>query len=368
MPPKCVLFYKTDRIDERTETILDREAASGGLIFLGVSVQGKTAVPETRRALPFIAPEMLSGTDFDYVILMEDMSEAKRDQTRSRIKHLIPSFLLRFYFQLSARIFGRKKVRHWKNYNGWGKSIERREDVRFQGKNALGEWNIPAEKIIPDRALHIPGFCMEKYTALRKRGVTIVSDNCWGGLMYHTLGMELRSPFVNMFVNKDAFVRLLSDLPRYLSLPLVPEKLCVRRGGATVYPIVMLGDIPLHFNHVSSPEELETYAEKWYRRRERMNWDTIYVESSFTTIEEQKEFSDGIAACPYPQLIFTPYPDEQRVYLSAFSAAPRRYKGDFGACTRDLAKNEYPGEMPLDILQTLLTRTACPLKRQDTDD
>ena len=127
------------------------------------------------------------------------------------------------------------------------------------------------------------------------------------------------------------FIRLIADLPRYMSLPLVPEKLCVRRGGAIVYPIVMLGDIPLHFNHVSSPEELAAYAEKWYRRRERMDWNTLYVESCFTTKEQQERVSDSYAACPYPHLLFTPYQDEKTVYLSAFSENPRRYKGDFGA-------------------------------------
>lgn len=365
MPPKCVLFYKTDRTNEQTEAALDREAGAGGIVLLGVSAPKQSAVPEGRRDLPFIAPETLSGVDFDYVIVTGDPPEAKRDQTRSRVKRLFPPFLLRLYFRLSAWFFGRKKVRRWKDFDGWGKSIERRKDMCFPERSALGEWNIPAEKIIPERTLHIPGFCMEEYTELRKRGVTLLSDNCWGGLMYHTLGMELRSPFINMFVNVEDFVRLISDLPHYLALPLVPEKLCVRRGGAIAYPIVMLGDIPLHFNHVSSPEELAVYAEKWYRRRDRMDWDTIYVESCFTAKEEQEEFSDAFAGCPYPRLIFTPYPDEQSVYLSAFSAAPRRYKGDFGACTRDLAKNEYPGEMPLDILQTLLMRTVRPPKRPE---
>ena len=47
---------------------------------------------------------------------------------------------------------------------------------------------------IPARVLDVPGFRMDKYMRLRREGISFVSDNCWGGLMYHTLRLEMQSP------------------------------------------------------------------------------------------------------------------------------------------------------------------------------
>lgn len=356
MEIQCILFYQTPRKDDTLESTLDHETAGGRMKLLGVSAPERGAVPPERQNLPFYPPEALKDLDFDYVVATENSSAARHDQTRSCIKRLLPPALMRLYYKIMARLFSRKKLRQWQNYTGWGKTIERQPDRRFPERCSPVD-GIPAEKIIPARALRIPGFRMDAYVSLRERGITFLSDNCWGGLMYHTLGMEMHSPFINMFVNTNDFVKLINDLPRYLSLPLVPEKLCVRRGGAVAYPIVMLGDIRLHFNHVTSPEELADYAEKWYRRRERMDLNTLYVESCFVTTKEQEQYESGFSSCPYPALLFTPYPSDKYVQLPAFNENAPRYKGDFSECTRDCAKNDYPGEMPFDILQTFLTRT-----------
>ena len=51
-------------------------------------------------------------------------------------------------------------------------------------------------------------------------------------------------------------------------------------------------------------------------------------------------------------------------YQKSFDENAARYKGDFSDCTRDCAKNDYPGEIPLDFLRTFLTRTAQPPKEE----
>lgn len=363
MPPKCILFYKTAAADERLEAVLDRESAAGRLELLGVSAEEQSMVPPARRALPFVAPAAISGMTFDYAVVIEASAEEKRDRARSRVKRLLPPFLLRLYYKIAAWRFTQKKRRLWQNFDGWGKPIERQPDRTFPERSPLGAWSVPAAKTIPARTFLLPGFRMDEYAALRTRGITFLSDNCWGGLMYHTLGMEMTSPFINMFVWTDDFIKLISDLPYYLSQPLVPEKLRERRGAAA-YPVVLLGDVRLHFNHVTTPDELAAYAEKWYRRRDRMDPNTLYVESCLTTREEQERYEEKFQSCPYPKLIFTPYPSEKYVYLSAFGENPVRYKGDFAECTRDCAKNDYPGEIPLDFLQTFLARTAQPPKEE----
>ena len=362
MPPKCILFYKTAAADERLEAVLDRESTAGRLELLGVSAEEQSMVPPARRTLPFFSPAAISGVAFDYAVVIEATAGEKRDRARSRVKRLLPPFLLRLHYKIAAWRFTRKKRRLWQSFDGWGKPIERQPDMVLPERSPLGAWSIPAAKTIPARTFLLPGFRMDEYAALRTRGITFLSDNCWGGLMYHTLGMEMTSPFINMFVWTDDFIRLINDLPYYLSQPLVPEKLRERRGAA--YPVVLLGDVRLHFNHVTTPDELTAFAEKWYRRRDRMDMDTLFIESSFDTPENQAKYESGFAACPYPKLIFTPYPSEKYVYLSALDENAARYKGDFSDCTRDCAKNDYPGEIPLDFLRTFLTRTAQPPKEE----
>ena len=359
---RCILFYKDTRRDDTLEAVVDRECAAGRMELAGVSASERGNIPASRRECTYIPPEELKSTVFDYVIVSGLSGDARRDAARSGVKRRLPPFLLKAYRKLSALLLSRASLRRWRNYRGWGKPIERRPDMVFPEYSPLGEWGIAAEKTIPARTLSVPGFRTDEYSALRAKGITIVSDNCWGGLAYHTLGMEMRSPFINMFINDEDFVKLIADLPHYMSLPLVPEKLCVRKGRAKAFPFVMLGDVRLCFNHVFTPEMLETYAEKWYRRRERMDMDNILVESGFPDPTKQAETRAFFDTCPYPALLFSAFPDKRYVYLSAFEENAARYKGDFGDCTRDCAKNEYPGRLPFDFLQTFLTRRVRPPK------
>ena len=102
MPPKCILFYKTAAADERLEAVLDRESTAGRLELLGVSAEKQSMVPTTRRALPFFSPAAIPGMAFDYAVVIEASAEEKRDRARSRVKRLLPPFLLRLHYKIAA--------------------------------------------------------------------------------------------------------------------------------------------------------------------------------------------------------------------------------------------------------------------------
>src|SRR5687767_9482629 len=55
---------------------------------------------------------------------------------------------------------------------------------------------------------------------LKLRSFTIVSDDCWGGVVYQNLGLPYLSPFVNMHVKPDSFLRLIRDFDRLIEKPL----------------------------------------------------------------------------------------------------------------------------------------------------
>lgn len=92
------------------------------------------------------------------------------------------------------------------------------------------------------------------YSRLRKKiknkDFSLFSPNCYAGLIYHRLGLQFKSPTINMlFPSKKEYLKFVSDLKRYLSLDLVESE-----DERFPYPVGMLGDVELVFNHYKSFE------------------------------------------------------------------------------------------------------------------
>lgn len=132
----------------------------------------------------------------------------------------------------------------------------------------------PEKCMIKACVFTLPGFLFSEYVKLICSRVSIISNNCWGGTMYHSLGMKFFSPFINMFETDEDYLKLLSDLKYYMGCKLEYieygfDPILDRR-----YPICKLDDIKLYFNHYIDMDEVEG---KWYKRIERINWDNIFI-------------------------------------------------------------------------------------------
>ena len=103
---------------------------------------------------------------------------------------------------------------------------------------------------------------------LKNKDFSIICSTCIGGVIYHDLGLEFKSPTINMFINNLDFVKFACDLKHYCSLKL--------RFIDTddPFPVAMCGDIRLNFNHAKTPEEAES---NWERRKVRINYDNLYL-------------------------------------------------------------------------------------------
>ena len=66
-----------------------------------------------------------------------------------------------------------------------------------------------------DRKTH-DGYDPERLAALQSRRLSIVANNCWGGLASHRLGMESHSPFKGLYIPERDYLRLLSRFDQYL--------------------------------------------------------------------------------------------------------------------------------------------------------
>lgn len=149
---------------------------------------------------------------------------------------------------------------------------------------------------------------------LINKEVSIVASTCNGGVIYHDLDLEYRSPFINLWIEPDDFIKLLSDLRGYLSCDLQ----FVGKGGIP-YPVAVLKDIYIYFQHYKTEEEAETC---WRRRLKRMDYNNIavfFTDRDGCTYETLKRFDN----LPYERkIVFThaDYPEfESAFYYDCFS-------------------------------------------------
>lgn len=141
------------------------------------------------------------------------------------------------------------------------------------------------------------------------QGITFISQNCIGGVLYHDLGMQFLSPTINTFIPEPGFVKLVLNLRHYM------EQELVMRWGET-YPIGTLDDVEIHFMHYHTCREAE---EAWNKRKARINWDKIFVIGT-----DRDGFDDAVyeqwKQITYPKILFTANPEftEDAVYYPEY--------------------------------------------------
>lgn len=148
---------------------------------------------------------------------------------------------------------------------------------------------------------------------LKNTDVSVIASNCNGGCLCHDLGLKFNSPFINLWLYPKDFLKFLNDPMKYIHADLE----FVHEEGIK-YPVGKILDIKLYFMHYKSETEA---AEKWYDRRERINWDKLFVmftDRDGCSYEMIKEFDE----LPYKnKVIFThvPMPDiKSAVYIKDF--------------------------------------------------
>lgn len=152
-----------------------------------------------------------------------------------------------------------------------------------------------------------------KRKRLKNLNPTIISSNCNGGIIYHDLKLPFNSPTINLSMDTDDFIKLVSNLKYYLEKEIVEIE-----DKNYDFPCGMLEDIKIRFNHYNTFEEA---VDKWNERKKRINWDNIYVmgiDGDNATYESLKKFDE----LPYEnKVIFThkSYPEiKSSYYIKGF--------------------------------------------------
>lgn len=151
-------------------------------------------------------------------------------------------------------------------------------------------------------------FAKQRRKHLKNTDFTIISNNCWGGMVYESYNLPKESPTTGLFFMASDYIKFLSDLKGYLDKDLTfmkPEDSKYKdflkedkRFGS--YPIGMLGDIEIMFLHYHSESEAK---QKWNRRIERVNWDKLIVkfnDQNRCTLDDVKAY----AKLPYKNKLF----------------------------------------------------------------
>ena len=156
---------------------------------------------------------------------------------------------------------------------------------------------------------------MYRRARLKNKDFTIISNECTGAFMYRCLNMRLDSPTCDMTIGTYGFLHFCKHLKEYLSLPIEdPTEEDMKKYPGCKVPIGILRgenglpDVGLVFTHYKTLEEAR---EKWYRRRERVHYDNLFI-TVYWDPTAKEELLDEYEKLPYNKVIFTTLKDKQR--------------------------------------------------------
>lgn len=214
----------------------------------------------------------------------------------------------------------------------------------------LGMMQIPREKFLAGKIFNLPDFDFEQYLRLRESRISIISDNCWGGLTYHSLDYPFLSPFINMYVKEGDFGKLMTSFSNYMQMPLEFVKTELNTLKGNIYPVCRIGDVEIHCNHYESFEQAKKI---WDDRKVRINYKNIFVKMLIETEKDLAEFKE----IPYRKIGFSTFSveDEEIIDCSGMSGyIGESYQGRFWEFVNWQARSDRVDLKHYNVLKLLL--------------
>ena len=187
---------------------------------------------------------------------------------------------------------------------------------------------IGLDRIFPCRVLSIPYFDFNKLTEISEIHYSIISNNCWGGILCHTLGIESRSPFKNVAIKGNDFLKITKSFDKYMQEEPVFENRCeLDTNSGKIVPVLKLGDVMIKCSHYPNPYEA---IELWQKRKLRINTKALLFEMYAESIEIAREFDE--IKIPYKKICFVPFETE---YESCITLRKQRGQRKFYETVND---------------------------------
>lgn len=144
----------------------------------------------------------------------------------------------------------------------------------FEVWEELQVLGVEKERILSSRILSIPYFSWDQYLKIYHSDLSIICNNCVGGILYHTLGLECKSPCKNLAIPDESFLKLIKNLEFYMSLELQFQRWQRDPHSREEFPVMGLDDVEIWCNHDVSADEAR---DKWNRRKEKINYENILL-------------------------------------------------------------------------------------------
>lgn len=117
---------------------------------------------------------------------------------------------------------------------------------------------------------------------IKDKEFTIISNNCWGGMIYESYGLQKQTPTVGLFIMPDDYIKFLRNLREYVSQEIEfinpndskYKDFLINDPRFGQYPIGKLKDIEIMFLHYKDENEARN---KWNRRCKRIKWDKLLI-------------------------------------------------------------------------------------------
>lgn len=108
---------------------------------------------------------------------------------------------------------------------------------------------------------------------LENQSFSLIASDCFASFVYHDMGLQFRSPTINLFFAKEDFCTFACNLEGYFASELTEVKNHDRH-----FPVGQLiyNDVPIKifFMHYKTFEEAK---EKWDIRKTRVDFSNIYI-------------------------------------------------------------------------------------------
>lgn len=126
---------------------------------------------------------------------------------------------------------------------------------------------------------------------LKTENFTIISNNCFGGIIYKNYKIEYKSPTCGTFFMAEDYIKFIYKLKDYINSDVI--EISLEESKYSEYlkkikynkPIGRIKDVEIFFMHYNTFGEA---VDKWNRRKKRIIWDNIIYKFNDQNLCEYK--------------------------------------------------------------------------------